>query len=323
MRLMPAVRTLTPTIARRLALTKQRLAGPSATAEAAGILDVARSIRYLQLDPINVVARSHVLVLLSRLGSFDRADLDRLLWDERRLFEYWAHAASIVLTEDYPIHHLLMRRYPRGRSYSRRMKEWVEQNRALQRYVMARIRKEGPLRARDLEDRSEVSWRSSGWTTERNVERMLGYLWTRGRIVVAGRAAGGKLWDLAERWFPSWTPKERLTETRVSHLAAELSLRALGVARGRDVDRHFTVGRYGDLAATLARLERKGVVERVRINARPNDAAWPGTWYVHTDDVPLIERLAAGEWQPRTTLLSPFDNLIIERARTELLFGFN
>src|SRR5207245_9957439 len=158
-----------------------------------------------------------------------------------------------------------MRRYPRGRyAYSRRMKEWVEQKRALQRHVMARSRKEGPLRARDLEDRSEVSWRSSGWTTERNVERMLVYLWTKGRIVVAGRAAGGKLWDLAERWFPSWTPKERLAEVRVSHVAAELSLRALGVARARDVDRHFTVGRCGDLAATLAALGRKGRVERAR-----------------------------------------------------------
>src|SRR5207245_10553904 len=99
-------------------------------------------------------------------------------------------------------------------------------------------------------------------------------------------------------------------------MAAERSLRALGVARARDVDRHFTVGRYGDLAATLARLERKGRVERVRIAAGPGDPPWPGTWYVHTDDVPLIEQLVAGQWQPRTTRLSPLGNPMLQRAQT-------
>jgi len=70
-----------------------------------------RGIRVLQVDPVNVVARNQLLVLWSRLGGFDRADLDTLLWRERWLFEYWAHSASIVLTEDYPIHQLMMREY--------------------------------------------------------------------------------------------------------------------------------------------------------------------------------------------------------------------
>ncbi|HEX2250079.1 MAG TPA: crosslink repair DNA glycosylase YcaQ family protein, partial [Gemmatimonadales bacterium] len=77
-------------------------------------MDVARDLGCLQLDPISVVAKSHLLVLWSRLGPYALKDLDALLWRERRLFEYWAHMASIVLTEDYPIHHLLMRQYPHG-----------------------------------------------------------------------------------------------------------------------------------------------------------------------------------------------------------------
>ncbi|HET9973734.1 MAG TPA: crosslink repair DNA glycosylase YcaQ family protein, partial [Streptosporangiaceae bacterium] len=82
--------------ARRLAVRSQHLAGPGPAAGLDGLRQVLRGLRVLQLDPVNVVARSHLLVLWSRLGAFDRADLDTLLWRERWLFEYWAHAASIV-----------------------------------------------------------------------------------------------------------------------------------------------------------------------------------------------------------------------------------
>src|SRR5688500_16048530 len=96
---------------RRLALLKQRLAGPRPKADADGLLETVRDIGCLQLDPISAVARSNLLVPFSRVGPYDPALLDELLWERRALFEYWAHAASIVLTEDYPIHHAQMRRY--------------------------------------------------------------------------------------------------------------------------------------------------------------------------------------------------------------------
>src|ERR1043165_3251866 len=100
---MTSARILSPTIARRLAVTRQRLAGCCPPANPEAILEVVRDLGCLQLDPISVVARSHLLVLWSRLGTYDPAELDTLLWRQRSLFEYWAHAASIVLTEDYPI----------------------------------------------------------------------------------------------------------------------------------------------------------------------------------------------------------------------------
>src|SRR5712692_7073125 len=99
-----------------MAVTRQRLAGPAAAPDAAGIMDVLGDIRCLQLDPTSAVARSHLLVLWSRLGVYDTTQLDSLLWQERRLFEYWAHAASIVMTEDYALHARRMRDYLRGES---------------------------------------------------------------------------------------------------------------------------------------------------------------------------------------------------------------
>jgi uncharacterized protein YcaQ len=284
-------------------------------------MEVARDLGCLQLDPTNVVARSHLLVLWSRIGAFDPADLEALRWEERRLFEYWAHRASIVPTVDYPIHHLMMRRYPTDRStHGRRTRQWLKENPALRRHVLTRLRRSGPLRLRDFEDRTVVGWESGGWTSGRNVERMLDVLWTQGKVMVAGRSGVDRLWDLADRWLPEWTPRQRLSEREIVSRAAQRSLRALGIATARDIANHFTYGRYPGLATVLTGLEKSGSIESVRIEGE--GAQWPGRWYVHAEDMPLVERILAGEWKPRTTLLSPFDNLIIERQRMERLFEF-
>jgi uncharacterized protein len=320
----PALRTLNPALARRLFLSRQHLAGPlpPPAADPEAIMAVATDLASLQLDPISVVARSHLLVLWSRLGRFDLTDLEALLWRERRLFEFWTNAAAVVCTEDYPIHSLLMRRYPSDRyAHNRRVRAWLAANQALRRSILRQLRASGPLPSRAFEDRAQTGWQSSGWTTGRNVERMLDVLWTQGHIMVAGRRGQQRIWDLAERCLPRWAPTRRPPEREVVRLATQRSLRALGVATARDIDRHFTAGRYPGLTSVLAGLQRSAQVEQVRLVDDGTER--PGPWYVHADDLPLLERLQAGGWHPRTTLLSPFDNLIIDRDRTERLFRFH
>jgi len=323
------MRTLSPTTARRLAITRQRLAGARPPANAAGMLEVVRDLSCLQLDPISAVARSHQIVLWSRLGKYDLADLDRLLWQDHSLFEYWAHVASIVLTEDYPIHNLLMRTYATGVPRSpgdRKFHAWLGANRDLRRRILAEIRRNGPLPSRYFEDKSGADWHSTGWTSGRNVSQMLDYLWTKGQIMVAGRSGIQKLWDVTERCLPDQTPRDKLSEREVVYRAAQKSLRALGVARPRHIAQHYIRGRYPDLNSVLDDLEAVGRVERVEIRDHgPRSEAergWPGPWYLHADDVPLLDRLEIGDWEPRTTLLSPFDNLICDRLRAEQLFDF-
>jgi uncharacterized protein YcaQ len=323
---MSAMRTISPTLARRMAIARQRLAGScseaSARPDAASILDVMRELGCLQLDPTSAVARSHLLVLWSRLGCYDPAELDKLLWQERSLFEYWAHAASIVLTEDYPVHNVMMRRYPSGETpWSKRVQDWLEENRDLHDHILAEIGKNGPMQSKQFEDISVEDWQSSGWTGGRNVSRMLDFMWTRGQLMVAGRVGGQRLWDLAERCLPEWAPREELDRHEAVRRAAQKSLRALGVARPREIAQHYTRGRYPSLEKALGELESEGRIEQVQI-VDEDQGIWPGPWYVHADDLPLLDRLAAGEWHPRTTLLSPFDNLICDRARTEKLFDF-
>jgi uncharacterized protein YcaQ len=309
------------TQARQLAVTAQYLAGPGHNSDAEGAMEVINQLGCLQLDPINVVARSHLLVLWSRLGTYDLAMLDTLLWQEHRLFEYWAHAASIVLTEDYPIHQMRMLSYAQDSSpWSERIRDWMEQNDILRTTILDDLRQRGPLRSRDFEDTSVAEWESTGWTHGRNVSRMIDFLWTQGQIMVARRKGIEKWWDLAERCLPTWTSYDPLPEHEVVSRAAQKSLRALGVATERHIYEHFTQGRYPGLADVLSELESTGQIVRVRIQSEEGEL--PGNWFIHADSLPLLEQMVL-KWEPRTTLLSPFDNLICNRKRTQLLFDFS
>ena len=314
-------RTISKTTARRLAITRQRLAGEQPPPTPEGIMEVVRDLGCLQLDPISAVARSHLLVLWSRLGAYKPADLDKLIYEERHLFEYWAHVASIVLTEDYPVHHWRMRQYGRGEGedgWSERVREWLATNQVLYDFILAEITEKGALMSRQLEPEDKVSnaWVSSGWTNGRDVGQMIDFLWGQGKITVSGRSGGQKVWDLTERCFPDWTPRDQWDEAQVVAYAAQKAIRALGVATITQIKAHYTRGRYPDLPNALATLEAQGTISRVSVEDLP------GVWYIHTEDLPLLERIEAGEWQPRTTLLSPFDNLICDRARTEALWDF-
>lgn len=319
-----ALRTIDRTTARRLAIAVQRLSGTPPRSSPKAVLGVIRSIRCVQLDPIAVVARSPLLVLGSRIAGFDPKHLDRLLWRDRAVYEYWAHAASIVLAEDHPIHAWYMRQYARddGSGWNRRRLDWMAANARLKRSVLAQIRRDGPMLARRISGGlAGESWRSSGWTNERNVDRMLGFLWGSGTIMVAGREGIQKLWDLTERVLSPDAPRERLSDLEVTRRAVDRSLHGLGVGTPQQIKTHFTRDRYPELRRVLAEFERTGRIERVTVEH--DGSTVPGTWYVHRDDVPLLDRIERGRWEPRTTMLSPFDNLIADRARSELLFDLS
>jgi len=301
--------------ARRLAVLSQRLAGPRAPATAAGLLEVARAIRCIQIDAVGVAgAPTQLLVPFSRVGPYDARMLDRLQFEDRTLFLYFAHAASLVLTEDFPIHSARMVPYStRTTKWAKGIAEWMMENSALRDQIVGEITKRGPLRSRDFENTARTDWRSSGWTQGRSVNRMLDFLWVEGVLTVSGRAGAERLWELSERWFPAWTPRDPLPPEQRSDLAVEHALRALGPATPRHIQLHFIRGGHRDLDGSLRRLTRSGAVLPVEV------AGLKGDWHVHRDTLPLLEQ----PWRSRTVLLSPFDNLIADRRRTAALFGFD
>jgi uncharacterized protein YcaQ len=311
-------RTISTEAARRIAVVAQMLDERPPHADRMSMMRCIRQLRCLQLDPTNAVARSHQLVLWSRLGNYDTADLDELCYSDRKLFEYWAHAASIVLMDDYPIHRGLMTRYLKGdTAWEEQTRRWIETNNGLRRTILTRLRREGPLPSRALSDTSKLGWRSTGWTSGRNVGRMLDILWAQGKIMVSARAGGQKLWDLAERVIPEHARRDRLSEGQRTRRAALASLRALGVGTEQDIRNHFVRGRYPQLRRVLTSLVKEGEIERVIVRGSSAD------WFVHRDDASLLESLDEDHHGSLTTLLSPFDNLICDRNRTERLFDFH
>ena len=319
---MTKVRTISAAQARRLAIARQHLSDPRRQVGPNDIMDVMRDLRYLQIDPMRVVEQSHLLVLWSRLGNYDPRHMDALLWKERSLFQDWAQTTSIVLTEDYPIFSALKRTFATGDGRpAKRIRTWIEKNQKLRDYILAELRRKGAMYSDDFEDRAAEDWPSTGWTKARNVNTMLMFLWAQGIIMIAGRKGIRKLWDLTERHLPEWTPREQLSDREVFRQIAQRSLHALGVATAKQIKHHYIRGCCGDVERVLAELKAEGKV--VRVAVRESTHVWSGPWFVLANDQPLLDLSAAGDLETRTTLLSPFDNLIIDRQRTEQLFGFS
>src|SRR5207237_1406229 len=138
--------------------------------------------------------------------------------------------AYIVPMSHFAIHREGMARFPSGpASRQRYIREWLAANSSFRRYVLQRLRRNGPLRSRDLEDRASVPWRTSGWNDGKNLSRMLELLWFRGEIAVVGRDRNERVWDVADRWLP--TDAARLRPEEAARQLVERQLRALGVAR--------------------------------------------------------------------------------------------
>ena len=315
---------LTSTQARRLAVTKQRLTGSRRDPTPDGIVDLIRDLGCIQIDPIRAVERTQYLVLWSRLGRYDREHLHKALWKDRRLFEYWAHAASIVLTENFQIHRSqMMAAYSGEGKWDVRGRRWITEHAGLRKQVLEGLRNKPPMTSDQLAEFTPAAGPkrpASVWTTRNDVAWMLHHLWASGEVAVAAREGLRRYWTLMEQWMPQWTNQELLSRTEILRRAAQISLKALGVGTRTHIRNHFVRGHYGGVDHTLRDLQMDGLIIRAQVVGEYGP--WHGEWYIHRDDVPLLHHLESG-WSPRTVLLSPFDNLICDRARTLTMWGFD
>jgi uncharacterized protein YcaQ len=204
--------------ARRIAVRSQLLDGSGV-----GVLETVRRLGFLQLDPISTVAPPQHLVLWSRLGQFDRAELDRLLWDERKLVEWRAFLWPI---EDLSLLQARMRSNRAGKAGGPRANDYLRANASFRRYVLRELDARGPLLSREIEDHSSMNRDPHDWWGVRKMGLMLEVLAGRGEVAVVGRRGKQRLWDLAERWYPE---TERVTWREAQKLLAEKRFRALGV----------------------------------------------------------------------------------------------
>jgi len=292
--------------ARRIALGAQGLTRPRPAGPATGrrLLGLAERLNLFQIDSVNVVARAHYLPAFSRLGAYDTALLDRAAWGKpRRLFEYWAHEASLLPLGLHPLLRWRMAQAERGEAGWRSLRAFADERRSEADAILERIAAEGPLAASDLEKGRTGWWEWSG------AKRILEWLFWAGKITTATRRGSfERVYDLPKRVLPAEvlalpTPPAHEAQRRLLALSA----RAFGIATARDLRDYFRLSPAA-AAPRLAELVEEGMLQPVRVEG------WRDAAYLHRD-APTPRR-AAGQ-----ALLAPFDPLIWERARAERLFG--
>jgi uncharacterized protein len=210
--------TVTLAQARRIAVRSQLLDG-----SADDVLATVRRLGFLQIDPISTVAPPQRLVLWSRLGPYDPAELDRLLWEERKLFEWGAFIWPI---EDFPLIRARMRRRRGKAMYEQRGTEFLQKNARFKRHLLRELENRGPLLSREIEADLMVSRDPHDWWGSRKVTLMLELLEGRGVVAIVGRRGKQRVWDLAERWHPE---AESIPWPEAKQLLEEKRFRALGV----------------------------------------------------------------------------------------------
>ncbi len=291
--------------ARMLALAGQGLLASTAPTT---VLETIDTLGVLQIDSVNVFERAHYMPLFSRLGAYDKAELDNLHGGKNpTLIEYWAHEASFVRTEHYPLFGYRMEHNQRGTRT--RYEKWAAENREFLDWIKNEIRTRGPLSTSDFEHERAV--RKGSWWGWSDVKQALEFMFMYGEVVSGGRESFSRLYALPEQVLP-----KRIREKEVDPIAArkQLLVRAAaahGVGTVKDLADYYRMN--GVFSKTLIKelVEEKKLIE-VDIEGYSEKAyAAKGANFDVTDEA------------TRTTLLSPFDPLVWFRPRSEKLWDFH
>ncbi|HEY7093835.1 MAG TPA: crosslink repair DNA glycosylase YcaQ family protein [Ktedonobacterales bacterium] len=291
----------------------------------------------LQIDTINVVRRTQYLVLWSRLGAYDDALLDELLYPRRLTFEYWSHAASIVPVSDYPHYRTVMLRAASGELWDDYLR-WREEHPDVIQKTLEAIRERGPLGSADFERPANAKkTKPWDWYGPKESRVALDALWMTGELMVHSRRSGQKVYDLRERVLAATygeggpsddglpTPEESLR-----HFVSR-TVSALGIVTPSWLWDYFRLRSYklipsnnGDGRAPATRAAAKQALEALAHAGAVIPATvdgLPERAYLGVERLDDLERIRSGAARERTTLLSPFDNLIWDRLRARQLFG--
>ena len=304
------VTRLTANAARRIALAAQGFgeARPSATVNAGHAGRVLDRLSLLKIDSVNVLARAHTLPFFSRLGPYPDGLLERLAYGrKRRLFEYWAHEASLIPLAYQPLFRWRMARAERGEGIYKGLAKFARERRDFIEAVYREIAESGPVSAGELSEGGKAKGGWWGWSDGKIAVEVL--FWA-GRITTATRNNFTRIYDLSERVLPEEiqalpTPPVEEAQRGLLMLAAK----ALGVATEPDLRDYFRLT-PADSKARLAELVEEGALLPVEV------AGWKQPAYLHPE-ARRARRIAA------RALLVPFDPLVWYRERAERLFDFH
>ena len=317
--------TIAITEARRLALTRAGLLKPEWTGlpkRATGhnlrarkaAHRIIRRFGYLQLDTVSIAgARSHAIVLLSRLAGFDHELAETLLRPREPLFEYWGHEASWIPIELYPVFEFRRKAFRRHPWWG----DLIGQHPKIAENLCRRIRDEGPIRSLDMEGSG-----SRGWWDLKLVKRVATALWSSGKLAIRERRNFQRIYDLSERVIPERWRQNGLSEPQAIEQLLVLALKGHGWASTGTLSQTWRLtNQKKSIAAALNRLVDKGEIVPCLL-AGYDKKTRPG--WIRPSDLELAARLKGVRPRAdRGVLLSPFDPVLWDRQRVRQLFAFD
>jgi uncharacterized protein YcaQ len=297
--------TVSAASARRIALAAQGFGIPRPTAVGTRQLTgLMQRLGTLQIDSVNVFERSHYLPVVARLGPYDKALLDRLtLRPQARYLEYWAHVATFVPRDDWP---LWRWRMARMRAKYTTPGSWVAEHPQMMRFVLDELRVNGPMAASEIEHDENV--RRGPWWGLSDIKEALEFLFVFGDVVTAGRKGFERVYALPEQVLPPALLDAEVAADDAQRELVRRAVRAHGIGTAKDIADYYRL--YVATATRfLNELADAGEVRRVNVEG------WKAPGFLASDArIPRRIETAA--------LLSPFDPVVWERDRTERMFGF-
>ncbi len=291
--------------------------GSESTPSPDSLFQVINQIGCVQIDTLHMVRRSHYLVPWSRVGAYQPVDFDNLIFgSNRRLFEGWEHAASIIPLDEYR-YQMPRQRYLREHPdtwYTRWLSDFAQKDFILQ--VLDRIRREGALKVSSFESDGH---KGGTWWNWRPAKAALEYLYAFGDLMIADRDKFQRVYELTERILPNWVDLVEPSMEERDRFWVARGAKALGVCLPRHAG-DYTWMKVTRSRPQVATLVKNGIL--LPIKGRLADGA-SAELVIHRDNLGLLEQAADGALKPgRTTFLSPFDNLFWAARRDEMFWGF-
>ncbi|HAQ59132.1 MAG TPA: hypothetical protein DCR63_01185, partial [Microbacterium sp.] len=316
--------SLSASEARRVALAAQGFGRPS-RASRPGTMSTGRSgpgtrqligmlgrMHTLQIDSVNVFARSHYLPLFSRLGPYDTALLDGLLFAPQAPYvEFWAHVAAFIPASDWRLFRFRMDDH---RARFTAPGTWFAENLPIVDWVRDELRARGPLRPAEIEHDSRSGARGSWWDWD-DVKRALEYLWLIGEVAVAGRRGFERRYALAADVIPAAALQREVSRPDALRELVARAASAYGVATEADLDDYWRLRDRQAVKSAISELVESGELVPVRVESWDRGGRPLPAW-IHRDAT-LPRRISA------TTVLTPFDPMVWFRDRAQRLFGFD
>jgi len=303
--------------ARLLALHNQMLLNNNSLKGKKGVLKAIEQLGYVQIDTISIVERSHKHILWTRVPDFKEEMLTELIDKDKKVFEYWSHAAAYVPMRDYRFAHYRKRMFTH---YNKGWGRWAKKNKKVIKFVYDRIKAEGPLQSRDFEHAKK----RGTWWDWKPTKHALEYLFHTGELMLMARKNFQKIYDLKERLLPAEINTTEPTDEEHAEYLVFSAIKQHGIVTKNEI----VYQKFYSLPAleiTLKKLLHENLILNVKVENQKQ------VYYSNATTLNTLNSLlpAPGLRQAGNTLnspvhvLSPFDNFMIQRKRINNLFGFD